>query len=289
MADYYHYRQKIEKQRRRRNAVVALMVVLIILCAAAGFFWMSRHNQQANTPQAEPTMPTAETAATATPEQPEPTAQTPGNPQRLLPAVDNAAWDTATPVEQTIDLEYLNTDSRMAALPALGTVERSHFDTVTFLGDSITEGMECYATGYQNAHVRAYRGAGPESVVYNTTVKDHIRNVQEPAFDAVVETQPDALYILFGTNTLVNGSEDTATKLVNNLLANMALRKGCYFVNIAEALNQPDGSQIDEYEADGIHMQPVGYTAWCNYLATHTAWDRRNTYAGENPLYILGS
>ena len=167
MADYYHYRQKIEKQRRRRNAVVALMVVLIILCAAAGFFWMSRHNQQANTPQAEPTMPTAETAATATPEQPEPTAQTPGNPQRLLPAADNAAWDTATPVEQTIDLEYLNTDSRMAALPALGTVERSHFDTVTFLGDSITEGMECYATGYQNAHVRAYRGAGPESVVYN--------------------------------------------------------------------------------------------------------------------------
>ena len=214
MADYYHYRQKIEKQRRRRNAVVALMVVLIILCAAAGFFWMSRHNQQANTPQAEPTMPTAETAATATPEQPEPTAQTPGNPQRLLPAVDNAAWDTATPVEQTIDLEYLNTDSRMAALPALGTVERSHFDTVTFLGDSITEGMECYATGYQNAHVRAYRGAGPESVVYNTTVKDHIRNVQEPAFDAVVETQPDALYILFGTNTLVNGSEDTATKFI---------------------------------------------------------------------------
>ena len=159
-------------------------------------------------------MPTAETAATATPEQPEPTAQTPGNPQRLLPAVDNAAGDTATPVEQTIDLEYLNTDSRMAALPALGTVERSHFDTVTFLGDSITEGMECYATGYQNAHVRAYRGAGPESVVYNTTVKDHIRNVQEPAFDAVVETQPDALYILFGTNTLVNGSEDTATKFI---------------------------------------------------------------------------
>ena len=337
MADYYHYRQKIEKQRRRRNAVVALMVVLIILCAAAGFFWMSRHNQQANTPQAEPTMPTAETAATATPEQPEPTAQTPGNPQRLLPAVDNAAWDTATPVEQTIDLEYLNTDSRMAALPALGTVERSHFDTVTFLGDSITEGMECYATGYQNAHVRAYRGTGPESVVYNTTVKDHIRNVQEPAFDAVVETQPDALYILFGTNTLVNGSEDTATKfityyekmidmfheslpnvpiyvqsipgvqewvkdskpglqndrikLVNNLLANMALRKGCYYINIREALTNPaDGSQIDDYATkDGVHFNAAGYHAWAEYLATHTVWNRRSVYSGENPYYIYGT
>ena len=50
------------------------------------------------------------------------------------------------------------------------------------------------------------------------------------------------------------GLQNDRIKLVNNLLANMALRKGCYFVNIAEALNQPDGSQIDEYEADGIHM-----------------------------------
>ena len=118
-------------------------------------------------------MPTAETAATASPGSPEPTAQTPGNPSACFPPWITPRGITATPVEQTIDLEYLNTDSRMAALPALGTVERSHFDTVTFLGDSITEGMECYATGYQNAHVRAYRGAGPESVVYNTTVKDH--------------------------------------------------------------------------------------------------------------------
>lgn len=69
-----------------------------------------------------------------------------------------------------------------------------------FLGDSITEhGVLC--PGYQNAHVRAYRDVEPGSVVYNTTVKDHIRNVQELNFDAVVETQPDALYILFGTNT----------------------------------------------------------------------------------------
>lgn len=176
------------------------MVVLIILCAAAGFFWMSRHNQQANTPGGAYHAHSGN-CCHGNPGAARTHRSNAGQPQRLLPAVDNAAWDTATPVEQTIDLEYLNTDSRMAALPALGTVERSHFDTVTFLGDSITEGMECYATGYQNAHVRAYRGAGPESVVYNTTVKDHIRNVQEPAFDAVVETQPDALYILFGTNT----------------------------------------------------------------------------------------
>ena len=31
------------------------------------------------------------------------------------------------------------------------------------------------------------------------------------------------------------GLQNDRIKLVNNLLANMALRKGCYFVNIAEA------------------------------------------------------
>lgn len=329
MSDYYRYRQKIERQRRRRNAAIALGIVVVLLCAAAGVFWAVRTSARRQPALADAAAETAAPTA-ATPEETGPVT-----PQRLLPAVETAAWDTSSPAAQTIDFDYLNTDSRMAGLPALGTASRAHFDTVTFLGDSITEGMECYETGYQNAHVCAYRGAGPDSVVYNTTVRDYIRNVEEPAFDAVVATQPDALYILFGTNALVSDGDEVVTKfityyekmiemlqqslpnvpiyiqsvpgvqewvsetkpgltndriqVVNNLLANLALRRGCYFVNIAEALNQTDGSQIDEYEADGIHMQPSGYTAWCTYLASHMAWNRLNKYSGENPLYILGS
>ena len=280
-------------------------------------------------------MPTAETAATATPEQPEPTAQTPGNPQRLLPAVDNAAWDTATPVEQTIDLEYLNTDSRMAALPALGTVERSHFDTVTFWATALprawsvmppaTRTPMCVPTAVS---ARKVLSITPPSRITSAMCRNRLlmpwwrpspmrciscsaptpwstaartpppssSPIMKKMIDMFHESLPNVpIYVqsIPGVQEWVKdskpGLQNDRIKLVNNLLANMALRKGCYFVNIAEALNQPDGSQIDEYEADGIHMQPVGYTAWCNYLATHTAWDRRNTYAGENPLYILGS
>lgn len=340
MADYYTYRRAINAQRRRKRAVIALLVVMVGLCAAAGFFWFQRDQAApvsavSPAPQ-QPVSATSDQAATPAPEQNAgSTAENaaPAAPQRLLPAVETARWDTSTPVEQTIDFEYLNTDCRMVALPQLGKVTRSHFDTATFLGDSITEGMECYPQGYNNAHVLAYRGQGPAAIVNNATVTDKIRNVTEPALDAVVASQPDFLYILFGTNSLVTqgneesfiayyermiqvlqenlpgvaiyiqaipgvqeyvvqtqpGLDNARIQTVNNMLANLALRYNCYFVNIGEALNYPDGSQIDEYEADGIHFQPSGYTAWCDYLATHTAWDRRNSYEGENPYYILGT
>lgn len=342
MADYYYYRRKIESQRRRRKAVIALLVVLALLCAVAGYFWYggSQPEQPAATPEsaspetAVPTpqvtaKPLASTSETATGETAAPYA-----PQRLLPAVENASWDTCQPVEQTIDFEYLNTDARMVALPQSGRVTREHFNTATFLGDSITEGMAIYATGYTNAQVRGYRSAGPQIIVNNSVAHDYARNVDEAALDAIVASQPDFLYVLFGTNALVNqGSEDSfiayydkmieilqqnlpgvaiyiqaipgvqetvvqtkpgldnaRIQTINNMLANIALTRGCYFVNIQEALTYPDGSQIDEYQtSDGIHMGPAGYAAWADYLATHTAWDRRNQYEGTSPYYILGS
>lgn len=345
MADYYYYRRKVESQRRRRRAVVALLAVLVLLCAAAGFFWFNSKHGPGGSPAIEPAAataspaPAATPAPTATPQPATPETATGENaavfaPQRLLPAVNDADWDRSEPVEQTIDFEYRNTDFRMAALPQLGRVTTSHFDTAVLLGDSITEGMAIYATGLPNAQVRGYRSSGPQIIVNNATVHDYARNVDEAALDAVVAAQPDFLYVLFGTNALVTqGNEDSfiayydkmieilqqnlpgvaiyiqaipgvqedvvqtrpgldnaRIQTVNNMLANIALTRGCYFVNIQEALAYPSGDQIDEYEAaDGIHFNPEGYGVWADYLKTHTAWDRRNDYEGTSPYYILGS
>lgn len=339
MADYYYYRKKVENQRRRRKAVIALLIVVALLCAVAGFFWFQGHQpeQSEATPESaaeETAAPTPEATATPVADQATTESAVPYSPQRLLPEVETASWDTCQPVEQTIDFEYLNTDARMVALPQSGRVTREHFNTATFLGDSITEGMAIYDTGYKNAQVRGYRSAGPQIIVNNAMVHDYARNVDEAALDAVVASQPDFLYVLFGTNALVNqGSEDSfiayydkmieilqqnlpgvaiyiqaipgvqetvvqtkpgldnaRIQTINNMLANIALTRGCYFVNIQEALTYPDGSQIDEYQtSDGIHMGPAGYAAWADYLATHTAWDRRNQYEGTSPYYILGS
>lgn len=87
------------------------------------------------------------------------------------------------------------------------------------------------------------------------------------------------------------GLDNARIATVNDLLANLALRKGCYFVNIREALTNPaDGSQIDDYQVtDGVHFNPAGYRAWAEYLATHTVWNRRSIYSGQNPYYIYGA
>lgn len=87
------------------------------------------------------------------------------------------------------------------------------------------------------------------------------------------------------------GLDNARIATVNDLLANLALRKGCYFVNIREALTNPaDGSQIDDYQVtDGVHFNPAGYRAWAEYLATHTVWNRRSVYSGQNPYYIYGA
>ena len=208
--------------------------------------------------------------------------------------------------------------------------------TVTFVGDSLASGMGIYATGYPNAPYATYRSIGPEAIVNNTTVTNAVTGATETPIETIVASQPDYVYILVGTNTLVNanseerllayyeqmidvlreklnpgvvfyiqaipgvqedvvqtrpGLDNARIFSVNNLLANLALRKGCYFVNIREALNNLDGSLIDEYDVglDGVHVNPAGYQAWADYLATHTAWNSRSIYLGQNPWKILGS
>lgn len=338
MSDFYTYRREAVGRRRRRRAVIVLVILLALLCAGAGLYWFRHDAAQASadaasTPAPEETPATMETAPTATPSPtPAPVGQ---DPQRILPAIDNAAWDTSAPVEATIDLEYLNTDHRMVALPALGTVSDSYFDTVTFVGDSIASGLGLYATGILNAQYCTYVSASANSFVNNVQMSNAVTGAQETPMEAIAATQPDAVYILVGTNNLVSlGTEDgflayyerlidmlreqlhpevavyiqaipgvqetvvqskpgldnARIETVNNLLANLALRKGCYFVNAREVLDQADGSQMDEYAtSDGVHFNASGYSAWADYLRTHAVWNRRTIYVGQNPWKIFGA
>lgn len=341
MSDYYAHHRKVTARKRRRRAVIAVLVVLLLLLLAAAGAFLFLHPERAPAPLADLVRHVAPTAApTAPPAAPtaEPTAEpaTVGyTPRHLLPAVDSATWDFNVPVTQTIDFDYLNTDARMVAVPELGTVDLSFFDTVTFVGDSLTSGLglQSYAA-LPNAHYAAYIGAGPQTILNNTQVQNAVTHVKEGALDAIVASAPDYVYLMFGTNSLVSrgneagfiayyeamidklrevlnpgviyyvqaipgvqedvvrskpGLDNARIQTVNNMLANMALRKGCYFINTQEPLCYADGSAIDEYSAgDGIHFKPVGYHAWRDYLATHTVWNRRSLYVGISPYYIYG-
>lgn len=335
MADFYTYRNEFSRRRRKRRVVLVLLVILALICAAVGWYWQKKDAEPQPAPQVEATP----TAATATPEvavTPEPTPATGKAPERIVQAVDTAVWDTSTPVTQTIDTEYLNTDHRMIGVPMLGTVTNDYFNTVTFVGDSIASGLGIYQTGLPNAKYATYTSAGVNSFVNNVTMKNAVTGVQETPMEAIVATQPDYVYILVGTNNLVTqggeesflayyerlidmlreqlnpgvifyiqaipgvqetvvqskpGLDNARIATVNDLLANLALRKGCYFVNIREVLTNPaDGSQIDDYQVtDGVHFNAAGYRVWAEYLATHTVWNRRSQYSGQNPYYIYGA
>ena len=354
-SNYHVYRRKVNARNGRRRAAVLMALLALLLLAAGAVMWLRNNDPlpasaavqataeeaaaaftaatAAPSPTPAPATPRPETPETATAESAE---EEPYAPRRLLQQVDTAAWDTSARVAATLNQDYQNTDHRMVALPMLGTVTDSYFDTVTFVGDSLASGMGIYATGYPNAHYATYRSIGPEAIVNNTTVTNAVTGATETPIETIVASQPDYVYILVGTNTLVNanseerllayyeqmidvlreklnpgvvfyiqaipgvqedvvqtrpGLDNARIFSVNNLLANLALRKGCYFVNIREALNNLDGSLIDEYDVglDGVHVNPAGYQAWADYLATHTAWNSRSIYLGQNPWKILGS
>ena len=73
---------------------------------------------------------------------------------------------------------------------------------------------------------------------------------------------------------------------VNNKLAQLAMEKGCYFVNIYDALADENGDLREEYAAaDGVHLLANAYDVMSNYLCTHTAWAEDNPYLPGSPYY----
>lgn len=337
MADFYTYRNEFARRRRKRRLVLIALILLALLCAVAGLFWQQREKAAGGEEPVVAATPAATIAATQEAAvTPQPTPQTGKAPERIVQAVDTAIWNTAAPVAQTIDAEYLNTDHRMIGVPMLGTVTNDYFNTVTFVGDSIASGLGIYQTGLPNAKFATYTSAGVNSFVNNMTMNNAVTKVDETPMEAIVASQPDYVYILVGTNNLVTqgneesflayyerfidmlreqlnpgvilyiqaipgvqetvvqtkpGLDNARIATVNDLLANLALRKGCYFVNIREVLTNPaDGSQVDDYQVtDGVHFNASGYRVWAEYLATHTVWNRRSQYSGQNPYYIYGA
>lgn len=130
---------------------------------------------------------------------------------------------------------------------------------------------------------------GEESfLAYYERFIDMLREQLNPGVIIYIQAIPGVQETVVQTKP---GLDNARISVVNDLLANLALRKGCYFVNIREALTNPaDGSQIDDFQVtDGVHFNAAGYRAWAEYLATHTVWNRRSVYSGQNPYYIYGA
>ena len=188
---------------------------------------------------------------------------------------------------------------------------------MTFVGDSLTQGMQLYDEGLPNAMFCAYKGVGPNVIVNGATCRRADGETAVP-LEALTAQQPRAIYVLLGTNVLGRDTDYTSfltyyrlmldmlaqtipnAKIyvqsitpvrpevsskenheglnkerlcrINDELAAIALDKGCYYLNLWEALADENGDLKEEYaQPDGYHLKPAGYTAWVDYLCSHTA------------------
>ena len=106
-------------------------------------------------------------------------------------------------------LFYTALPAAPAALPAFGRVDTSWFADAAFLGDSLTAGfcVNEYNIDVGGALVCGYEGISPNTVVNRATVTSPDRGEEVP-LDVLAVAQPAKLYILIGTNALVQPGND---------------------------------------------------------------------------------
>lgn len=189
------------RRRQRRKGLGRLLAALAAVGVGCAGLWAGRGlwqpGGQALAPAAAASAPAASVPETAAP----PSAG---------PAGDEARpWDTSAKLEATLDETMYTPDWRLFALHEQPAVDTSYFNTATFVGDSLTQGLELYSTGLPNAHYCAYKGTGPNAIV-SRVMLTRADGRQEVCLDALVASQPDYVYMLLGTNTLVSlGNDDS--------------------------------------------------------------------------------
>ena len=296
MADYQEYRRRVLHRRWRRRFMAAGLLFLLVLLGAVSVMWKRLHRDPAQTRQ----------------------------DTILQEITEDNTWNTLQYAPtRPLTVQTLSTgtttalDFRMAALPENTAVEKSWFNDVTFVGDSLTQGMQLYDEGLPNAMFCAYKGVGPNVIVNGATCRRADGETEVP-LEALTAQQPRAIYVLLGTNVLGRDTDYTSfltyyrlmldmlaqtipnAKIyvqsitpvrpevsskenheglnkerlcrINDELAAIALDKGCYYLNLWEALADENGDLKEEYaQPDGYHLKPAGYTAWVDYLCSHTA------------------
>lgn len=120
-------------------------------------------------------------------------------------------WGSVGPVQQSGENGYTYTalPAAPAALPEFGRVDTSWFADAAFLGDSLTAGF-CeneYDIDVGGALICGYEGVSPNTIVNRTTANNPDRG-EEVAMDVLTAAQPAKLYILIGTNALVQTGND---------------------------------------------------------------------------------
>lgn len=244
-------RSRRELRRRRRRLAFAGTVCGILVLSGVITAVLPK------SAKGEPETP----AATAEPSSTRLVAPVPyggaGESSAAAPALN---WGTVGPQRQTADGGYTYTalPQKPAALPEFGRVDTSWFADAAFLGDSLTAGfcVNEYNIDVGGALVCGYEGISPNTIVNRTTVTSPDRG-EEVAIDVLAANQPAKLYILLGTNALVQtGNEDSFINYYARMLDDLraALPNTTFYVQSILCATQ----ETVEDDASGLSPDHIG-------------------------------
>ena len=177
MADYQEYRRRVLRRRWRRRFMATGLLLLLLMVGAIGMLWKSLHRETSPSGMGQNTI--------------------------LQEVTQDDTWNTVSyAVARPLTVQALAgstataLDFRMAAVPQSTAVEKSWFNDVSFVGDSLTQGMQLYEEGMQNAMFCAYKGVGPNVIVNGTTCKRADGTTEVP-LEALTAQNPRAVYLFF--------------------------------------------------------------------------------------------
>lgn len=201
MADYQEYRRRILHRRWRRTFILVALLILLTLLASIAAMWKVLHRERGRQALNQNTI--------------------------LQEVTEDNTWNTVSyPHTRQVKVQTRNggtetaLDFRMAALPENSPVDKSWFSQVSFVGDSLTQGMQIYDTGLPNAQFCAYKGVGPNAIVNGTSCK-RADGVKEVPMEALAAQQPKAVYVLLGTNVLNRDTDSTSFLTYYRLMLDM--------------------------------------------------------------------
>ena len=182
--------------------------------------------------------------------------------------------------------------------PVGDRVDDDWFSDAAFLGNSLVDGFRLFS-GLTTCDVYAatsmtVMGAG--SLISQMNAKqygkvyvllgineigydaDYFKTQYSNMLDTIIAGQPDAdIYVMGLTPVSEHKSTTDSTftmdrvRKYNEKLLELAIEKGCYYLDLCEALSDESGYLPADVTTDGVHFAASHYQVWLEYLRTHHA------------------
>lgn len=280
-----------------KNCISLLTVLLLCACGAAPA-----------APTETPKAPTETLgAALPAPQPPGETVEVPAA-ETEVPAPPAAPTPDVTP-QPPQETPEPTPEPFSPLLTAGEAVADEHFSDTAFLGNSLVRGLELYgglknadfyavtSTSVINIGVnrevqlengetgtllqalaekqygKIYILLGVNEISFET---DYFIELYGQLLDTIGEQQPDAEIYIMGLTPVTeekSGEGDlfamARVNEYNAALTELAAARGCWYVDLVDALADESGYLPKAESTDGIHLQPGKYPDWADYLRTH--------------------